>query len=301
MKKDGLFRKPLAWLEEKAPGLHDFLTTDEKPKPALREAAGVAIVLLLLASILWGATGQPLNESPVVVIESESMIRCDQGLHLELDAKVCKGSYGRLGTIDAGDLVFVRDVEKRSDVTTFAACEASGGKERYGACGDTIIYRPGGSKAVTPIIHRAMFYLEIHGDGTYSIPGLGLERIRDLSDHRIQALGLPTNYHEVLEHANAGPEDSGFITWGDNNRGADQPNLAPLPVRADWIIGKARGEVPWIGLLKLWLSDLVGPTDNYAENAPGDTKTMMWLTVTLLVGGPVAYEAIKRRRHRVHE
>ena len=305
MRKDGVFRKPLAWLEDRNPALHEWLTTDEKPKPAIREAVAAVAGILLLVTILWGATGQPLTTSPVVVVESGSMMRCDQGLHSNTPSGACDGPFGRLGTIDPGDLVFVHDVDGRSDVTTLAACDNADGKQRYGACGDTIIFRRGGSSAATPIIHRAMFWLDIHGDGTYSVPELGLERIEDLNDPSLQRLGLPNNYQQQLEHQGAGPEDSGFITWGDNNVNADQPSLSVLPVHPDWVVGKARGEVPWIGLLKLAVSDFANDcADNRAvacnySNAPGDLKLLMWITLGALIGGPVVLEmAAKARRRR---
>ena len=315
MRKDGPFRRPLAWLEPRAPGLHGFLTSYEKPKPAIREAIGGFLVILLLVTILWGATGQPLNRSPVVVIESGSMMRCDQGTHAGIASVTCEGPYGRLGTIDPGDLVFVRDADR--GVQSAAACLEAGDRERYGACGDTIVYRPGGSKLTTPIIHRAMVYIVPYPDATFDIPDCGLERVdrATIMAHDCVRDAFPASllssvdnvlgkYADDHAYRNQGPEAAGYITLGDNNPGIDQGSSILggdfSLIRPDWVLGAARGELPWLGLLKLWFTDATGPTNNYA-NAPSDTRTLMWVTLAVLIGGPTVYETIVKRRRAARE
>ncbi len=315
MRQDGVFRRPLAWLKEKSPGLHRFLTRLDKPYPMVREAMAIGLFIILGVSLLWGITGQEFGrESPVVVIESGSMMHCDQGS--DTPSRVCAGRFGRIGTIDPGDLVFVQDVDKRSDVETWAQSAKEkcrddmntpylecgcAGVERFGACGDVIIYRPGGDGSKTPIIHRALFWLDIHGDGTYSIEACDLDRvqkdeIRGVCIERLGAGGLRNNHG--LD--NMRREQSGFITRGDNNGQVDQAGtgITPYPVQVSHILGKARGEVPWVGLVKLFVSDLFGGTSNYA-NAPSDTKLMMWLTVGLLFGTPFAVETILKVRRNM--
>ncbi len=301
------------WARHNAPGFHRFLVSDERPNPMLRELAIGAFVILIAVALLWGGTGQKFGDSPVVVIESGSMMHCDQGRSAVLSSQ-CEGTFGRLGTIDPGDLVFVKDIDKRSDVLTFgsqARCDVTDydqyscacKHDSYGACGDVIIYRPGGSKTAVPIIHRAMFWLDIHGNGTYSILECGLDHVplSELANvclYNMQARNLDNAHH--LERL--GPEDSGFVTLGDNNAGADLPNINGLPVRPDWILGKARGEVPWVGLVKLWVSDLVNGCSgdpripcNF-DNAPGDVKTMMVLTIGTLVASPFLVEKVQKVR-----
>ena len=53
------------------------------------------------------------------------------------------------------------------------------------------------------------------------------------------------------------------------------------PTDPDWVVGKARGELPWFGLIKLRLTQ----PDNYA-NAPPECKTMLWFSIFVIVGGP---------------
>lgn len=295
--KDGF----LAWTKDKVPPLHRFLTSESKAAHNGRSLVSFAVIILLGVTLLWGGTGQPLGEPPVVVIESGSMMHCDGELGQSLQGDACEASsFGRIGTIDPGDLVFVRDVEAADDVKTFA----DDGRNRHGLPGDVIVFTPNGNEARTPVIHRAMFTLEVHGDGEFSIPEYGLSRVSrsDISEHldglRAEhgvsggcALNIP---------GSIGPGDSGFITKGDNNNCYDQNGphgVSQFPIRADWILGKARGEVPWIGMLKLWTFDLFDgrPGGNY-QSAPGDLKVAMWVTIAVLLGAPYAVEMVLKRR-----
>lgn len=313
MKKDGVMRRPLKWLEPRKPGLHRWLTTDAKPTPALREAAGGLLVILLLVGLLWGVTGQPIGRSPVVVIESGSMMHCDEG---RIGASVgCSGPFGRLGTIDPGDLIFVHDVDRRSDVQTRAGCLEHDGKTHHGACGDTIIFLKDGTRQSTPIIHRALLWLEFEGNGRFGIPECGIAgaSMDELLLDPCYLAAVPDEVHGKIDSAlrtydshpynNWGAEHSGFITLGDNNGGPDQFSSIQTsgePIRAEWILGKARGELPWLGLLKLWVTDLTNdcrdaPVPCNFSNAPADTKVLMWLSLGVLVLAPIAIERVVRR------
>lgn len=279
-------------LREKAPALHRFLTTDERPYPVVREVGvGILLVLLVLGT-LWGYTGQPIGRSPVVVVESGSMMHCENGMPrfgVDCDPE----RYGRLGFIDPGDLILVKDIDSRRDVTTRGA----GGEHHYGRSGDVIIFKPDGRDG-TPIIHRALFWVEIHGDGTYTVPEFGLTRVDDLNQRQLLDLGLKPNYADDLRAMGLGPEGSGFITRGDNNADADQDHVstvASMPVRPEWVLGVARGEIPWLGLVKLLANDGFTGTRNFA-NAGNDSKVMLVLTLGILLGGPVVFEKVRQAR-----
>lgn len=337
MRQDGRLGRPLEWLEPRAPGLHHFLVREDRPFPALREAMAIATFLILLATVLWGATGQTFpTQSPVVVVESESMMHCDPP-YLQGGGRNCQRAddvrYGRIGTIDPGDLIFVRDIDGRADVEAWAdavgRCDSRhtdfqdalrcgcDGRDGFGACGDVIIFRKSNVDQTTPVIHRALFWLEVHGNRTYSVdlpeawgctdleyvplrsssedghsqPDSALDRSTCLN--RLGAGSLSTQIDEL------GPEDSGFITRGDNNGHADQAQNAiePLPVKPSQILGKARGEVPWLGLVKLFATDLVSPREDY-QKAPGDVKVLMWLTLGTIIALPAIFEAVQKLRRR---
>ncbi len=321
---DGLKAKVLAKVEEVSPPLHKFLTRDDKPFPLIREVLGIAVFLMLLASVLWGVTGQPfLQESPVVVVESESMMHCSPPFASPgRDCSRADGvGYGRVGTIDPGDLILVFDAESRDDIQTWAdavgdcspttgyldcACD---GREGHGACGDVIIFTKSHAQRTgdtTPIIHRAMLYLEIHGGDRFSIDlpeSWGCSDLRnvplaDLQSPCLGRLGFGNLHEKHSQFAGLGPEASGFLTRGDNNDAPDQIGLIePLPVRPDLVLGKARGEIPWIGLVKLFVSDLGAGTQNFAR-APGDVKVLMWLSLGAIILAPAGFERLQKWRQQ---
>lgn len=288
----GPYRRFVAWTEKKSPAVHRFLTDD---RPVFRWSRSIGTLVLVLAlgvTLLWGGTGQPLSEPPVVVVESGSMMNCDQGPATH-SLQCGANNFGRLGTIDPGDLVFVRDVESQGDVATLA----EGGRTHHGKPGDVIVYA---RSAGAPIIHRAMFWLEVHADGTYSIPDLGLRNISSLDQPALRDAarwGL-VGHCPTIPAPPPDPAFSGWITKGDNNPCWDQgSNIRALPVQPDEVIGKARGEVPWMGLLKLWVYDLFGRDPNHHYDlAPKDLRGFMWAGVIVIVGGPWLVETLLKRR-----
>ena len=304
-----------AGLKDRAPALHRFLTSPERRFVVGREVATGALVVLLVLSLLWGFTGQPIGRSPIVVVESGSMMHCSNGFVPY--GRDCDSTLARLGTIDPGDLILVKDVDDAGDIDA----NVDGGGSRYGRAGDVIVFRPDGltpAQGRTPVIHRALAYLEVNSDDTFTIEELGLRHIDDLDDPAIQAIGLGAGYAASLRDSRldpvcgpVGPGRSGFITRGDNNPGADQGAhtfIANCPVKTEWILGKARAEIPWLGLVKLYATDLPkgcpvlpystqGPREgcNY-HNAGGDTKAFLVLAIGALLGGPYLYEKVKRHK-----
>ena len=243
----------------------------------------VAIVGLILAA-LWGYTGQ-FPHSPMVVVTSGSMMHDD-------------APFGRIGTIDPGDLVLVKKVSSRNDILTRGARDNPATSHRtYGDYGDVIIYYPMGNKDRVPIIHRAICWVEKNSDGTYTVKEYGIYNATAVS---ISELHL-SNYR---------PQNSGFITKGDHNEYPDQiPNggICAQPVKVEWIVGKARGEIPWFGLIKLMI---FGNGQGYSGSdaktigkavAPIDEWICLGISLAILVGIPTAWDAyvyIKKRRSK---
>lgn len=289
------------------------------------------IVLLLLGGI-WIYSGQPLNQAPVVSVESGSMMH---GPYLG------KGSqrtgfddppFGRIGTIDPGDIVFVKDVDEVGDIEV-----AFGGGRRsgYGGHGDVIVYQPDGSSARTRVIHRAMLFVEVVPEGcvppecTFKIPAacgpnfLGYaggdtsvskycEGSKEAPKMSLRRGGLfldiPPGW--PCPSAPCAPAYSGFITKGDNNGNMDQAievQRISRPVRMDWIIGKARGEIPWFGLIKLALYGNCQPPGSYDPStdpthgsnwhiirgcAPWDIWLSLLLSLGVLVSIPMVIDFV---------
>ncbi|MES2155643.1 MAG: hypothetical protein V4510_10955 [bacterium] len=288
--------KPDGWLKRKVPGLHHFLTRRDKPFPFLREVLFGILAIVLLVALLYGLTGQSIAGGyPVVVVTSGSMMHCTNPVERHDLGNLCDPeTYGRVGTIDPGDLVFVRHVSDPNDVST----KAAGGAWHYGGSGDVIVYRPNGDTRPTPIIHRALFWLQVNSGG--SVIARESPTGQPITD--LQAELLAGCSSSSLRH-DGGPDASGFITRGDNNGAADQcptGGLGTQPVRLTYILGKARGELPWIGLVKLWVDDFTTGTANFA-NAGGDSKTMLLATVVVLVGTPWGLDLYVRRQAKMRE
>ncbi len=119
--------------------------------------------------------------------------------------------------MQVGDLILVQ-APQRTTITTYE----EGKSIEYTSFhdyGDVIIYRPNGRSSGSPIVHRAMDWVE-KGE---KMPG-----------------GRPAPH-------------AGYITKGDNNSGYDQPMLGVGPVKPEWIIAVARARVPYLGYPKLIL------------------------------------------------
>ncbi|MCX9011825.1 MAG: S26 family signal peptidase [Candidatus Methanoperedens sp.] len=163
----------------------------------IRDALFVFAVITIIASVSNIAFGL---WSPMVAVESGSMIP-----HIQI-----------------GDIILVESID-RTKVTTYEEGKQSG-YISFGEYGDVVLYRPYGKKDVTPIIHRAMYYVE---------------------------KGEP-----MWQNGPAAPY-AGYITKGDN------PKTNPLydqqgsissqqPVKKEWVIGVARFyRVPLVGYVSL--------------------------------------------------
>jgi signal peptidase len=200
----------------------------------------VVVIIVILGAIYGGLYVYSGNKRPIYNVISTSM------MHDE-------ASYGRIGTIDPGDLIIARSVE---EIHTWTDHD----KRSYGDWGDVLIYYPNGERWRTPVIHRAIGWVEAN-ETANAFPGCG----------RYTA------------------PSSGYLTKGDHNAHIDQPWLS-APVDPSWVIGVARGEVPWIGLIGMGfraaLSEIgIAPTDVDLNSVPTDCWVM--LTVILVLIGIV--------------
>ncbi|MFL2941567.1 MAG: hypothetical protein ACJZ2N_02060 [Candidatus Poseidoniales archaeon] len=249
---------------------------DTQQIPETVKDVGIAFGSVALVFLLTFAYSG--NWPPMVVIESGSMEHDNNPLYPE-------PSYSHIGVIDTGDLVIVKKAEK-DDIVTYLEGKKTGYK-KYGDYGDVIVYYKNGireyeGQAVTPVIHRAMAWVEVvdKDNETYYIPEIDTYFQGKIE---LAEIGLGGGAHiKDLE-------SSGYITKGDStgNPHPDQLTHRDIqgnvvqPTDPDWVVGKARGELPWFGLIKLRLTQ----PDNYA-NAPPECKTMLWFSIFSIVGGP---------------
>jgi signal peptidase len=208
------------------------------------------------------------------------------------------GSADTVGLINTGDLVIAEKISPSQIVPYVVGTQT--GYRTYGEFGDVILYHPNGSASDAPIIHRAIVYIVVSPNGTYSIPelqglscgftknavynataepgGCGATNLvgGELILYNIGWMGATV--HIALSPSTLGTH-SGYITMGDNNfvpekppEGLpDEPSLTPL-VQPGWIIGVARGMIPWFGSVKLLL-------DGNAGAVPTGSWEFMGLTI----------------------
>lgn len=241
----------------------------------------LAIVVVLIA----GMYAYTQNWPPVYVIESDSMQH---------------GPNDVLGVINTGDLVLAQKTSFDSIQTYVDGLRS--GFMTYGEYGDVILYRPDGGGS-TPVIHRAILYLSYNADGTYNASDLaglpcgsaanavyatpgtaancgttGLTGVIDL--YRIG--WNPVNVSIDLTSSGLG-DHSGFVTMGDNNFAPnpctsaclglpDQEEGISTLVEPSWVIGVARGMIPWFGALKLAL-------EGDASQVPPQSWQFLGLTI----------------------
>ena len=214
----------------------------------------------------------------------------------------------RIGVIDTGDMVVVREPSK---VNIVSYVEGHGsGYSKFGGYGDVILYdRPGG----TAVIHRAILYLEYAGaDGTgkwWFARGLdsytgvwSVDSVRadGAISGKLSMSGLgPVGSRSFTIDLDALVPVSGYLTMGDNNSEPDQINGVSQNalVGGDRILGVAGIEVPWLGVIKLFI------TGNNTDKIPANSIVMLIVSlivvILLIVGVNLAYERYaKNKRNR---
>ena len=236
-------------------------------------AIGSVVIVFLLTFAYSG------NWPPMVVIESGSMEHDNNPLYSE-------PRYSHIGTIDTGDLVVVKKAEK-SDIVTYLEGKKTDYK-KYGDYGDVIVYYKNGietyeGQPVTPVIHRAMAWVEVidKENETYYIP-----EIDTTFQGKIQLAEIGLGGGASIQNL----QNSGYITKGDSTGNPHPDQLthyditgAPVqPVDPNWVVGMAKGELPWFGLIKLRVTQ----PDNY-YSAPPECRTMLWISMLVVLAGPV--------------
>jgi signal peptidase len=257
------------------------------------------IFLIVLGSVFAYSGIWP----PMVVIESKSMQH--------------SSTMSYLGTADTGDIVIVKKVTSLGEVETYVDGVASG-HATYGEYGDVVIYYKGGM--VKPIIHRAIVNLEYNETGGgFDVPSLAkipdwmwavpsaetktyynLQQTLVLYDVGYMGATVTIDLKSMLNVMQAeGDLHGGLITMGDNNwkvntdgtisGSYDQVALEARynvrePIKEEWVIGKARGELPWFGLLKLYAT---GSAPSYT---PENSRNNLVISLILIIGVPVVLD-----------
>ena len=177
--------------------IHTLRKSDDFWISLTRDILTITLAVLVFASFSQVVFGM---WTPMVAIESGSMEP-----HMNI-----------------GDIVFIENIDRTEIITKQSD---NGNYSSFGDSGDVILYRPKGQEYLTPIIHRAMYYVE-KGEPMWTN-------------------GPPAPF-------------SGYITKGDNpfsNAYFDQQRDISyhIPIKDEWIIGIARYKIPYVGYLRLLL------------------------------------------------
>ena len=255
--------------------IKQFWKTDNQKIVFIRDILIALLAVFLVLLVLWTYTGQWFA-APMVAIESGSMEHPENP------------PFGRIGTIDAGDMVLVQKVYTLDDIVThggdFGGAQAENGWRSYGDYGDVVIYKPLGRDDTSQIIHRAMCWVEVNTTGdttTYTIEEYGVIEEETLT---IPELGI-SNRKPSWTH-------SGFLTMGDNNNVIDQvSSICPQPLKLEWISGKARLEIPWLGTINLFFDDLISNNlfteDSTVSNVHEDCLICLGIVIAILISIPI--------------
>jgi signal peptidase len=181
------------------------------------------VAVVLVGALLFAVSGV---WPPMVAVESPSMTP----------------------NMKTGDLVFVMEAERfpgegatgdTGVVTAHTGRTTDVDYSKFDRQGDVIVYAPGGNEGTTPIIHRAMFWVE-DGENWYE-------------EANKQAIGRYSECGDSPDEAlpNCPAPHAGFITKGDANGIYDQAQGLSAPVRPSWVVGTAEVRVPWLGCIRL--------------------------------------------------
>ncbi|WP_327050640.1 S26 family signal peptidase [Halomicrococcus gelatinilyticus] len=217
-----------------------FRTTDNEAVTFVREMLESVVVVLAIGLLLFAVSGV---WPPMVAVESGSMEP----------------------QMERGDLIFVMDehrlapgaAQDGTGIVTYQTGQQTG-YSSFDRPGDVIIYQPYGQNGETPIIHRAMFWVE-KGENWYGEADQSYVGSADSCEE------LP----------NCPAPNAGFITKGDNNPGYDQVLGISDPVHPSWVRGTAELKIPWLGHVRLFFSSMSvtsvpdrTPTQDAAPEAP---------------------------------
>lgn len=273
----------------------------------LLAARDIGIAALAVGVVIGSISVYSGTWPPMVVIESGSM---------QHDRE-----RSMLGVIDTGDLTLVKKVGAESEILTYMEGAATGYRT-YGAFGDVLIYAKNNFRDITPIIHRAVTRIEVNASGSsYDFPELLIPNKWNIPLNETNFAigpfwtwddahpgGAEVNYtidlKRITDSMAGDPLHGGLLTKGDQNQFIDQGRLTVgalghfgdlvEPVKFEWVVGKAVGELPWFGVIKLWVGGMHCPP-THPNCIPGNSQTNLVLAIIAIAVGPYAVETLWRR------
>ncbi|HLF06610.1 MAG TPA: S26 family signal peptidase [Thermoplasmata archaeon] len=278
-------------------------------KQFLLDLAFAGVIVLAIMGGLFAYSGV---WPPLVVVESGSMQHDERS-----------GVRSSIGVIDTGDLVVVKRAATQDEIVTYVRGRGTNGHATYGEYGDVIVYRKNGGGA-TPVIHRAFLRVQWNDQTKgWDVPELqDLEYGRDWT--RIGGTQGFTDFKKadpvaghqaVINYVGYSGRNisidfswlesgtTGYITLGDNAETNKRPDQAlgsgisdGKPVKFEWVVGVARGEIPCFGLIKLFVGNSFDKS-NY-EKSPGGQKWCALGMIVTIIAVPLVYDIAKEQIRR---
>lgn len=232
----------------------------------------IAVSISAAAVVLYSGTWPP-----VYTVESMSMEH---------------SSTWTSGTINTGDIVFAKSIGNNTDkVVTYVQGRQSNFTS-YGDYGNVILFKDPQGRI---LIHRAMFYLTWNQD----IPVVNDANNQSwitVTSNAVILHDVGYKHRNLIVYVSSFTGKDGFITAGDYNVAsspilnttenafvaADQNAFGISPVKASKVVGKAFGDVPWFGLLKLNLMKLSGDWPE-SNQVPQHAYTYLFISIVGIV------------------
>ncbi len=148
---------------------------------------------------------------------------------------------------------------------------------------------------------------------TWSVPGTSVKNVTNVT---VSFDGSDAAYYACKRPAHAGveahlvvwqwkPAHEGMLTLGDNNKcsvdqgaaatngsaGVHSPSGVVGPIRDDWVLGVAGGEIPWLGTVKLMVG---GPESYGTRDVPSSSFIALFAVLGAVLLTPQASEQVFR-------
>ncbi|WP_435334344.1 S26 family signal peptidase [Haloarchaeobius sp. TZWWS8] len=245
-----------------------FLHTDNTAVQTVRDIGSSLLTVAVLGLVLFAISGV---WPPLVAVESGSMEP-----HMYRNDLVFIVDEHRY----AGDSAF-----EDTGVVTHQTAQQTDGYWSFGNYGNVIVYQPFGSDRQTPIIHRAMFHVDAGENWVdpESEGGTGKANV----DYLYRAGERRADHDECSEVQACPAQHAGFITKGDANPEYDQVGGQSNVVRPEWIRGKAKVRIPWLGWVRLKFAQAQAATAIGAGTGPMVAGLRLSLGLTVAGVGAV--------------
>ncbi|MDR0777859.1 MAG: S26 family signal peptidase [Methanomassiliicoccaceae archaeon] len=265
-------------------------------KKETRNIVIAATILVVLIAVGYAGISAYSGTSPqFYTVESGSM------MHTHDSSKI--------GVIDTGDMVIVRDPSKMN-ITSYIEAHESG-YTKFSDYGDVILYKDGTGRT---IIHRAILHIEYLGSNEWFVFGLkeytgewscGPFNKNNYDNEPLSGtitflnFGFKDKTVDInlgdtrFTRAGGGEVDvgtKGYVAMGD----ANNPNYDKVFVKEDMVVAIATHEIPWVGVVKLYVTGT--NVDRIPPNSlPLLIGVMVGIIVTLVVIGLV-YDRHQNRK-----